>query len=341
MVQIHTLAIDPPLLNASCMWASELSQLRELYNSPFTGAVTTRTAILDGYKENESNQFVFSADKLTTLNSFGYSPHPLSQYIEWVFTVLTSSEAAPTRAAPKPIIMSVTASNPIDLAQVITDVQSLRERLRTASFPSPIVDPATLVAIELNTSCPNIPSAPPPSYHLPSLRPLLAVLASAAHADPSFTIGLKLPPYPDVTRAKDVLDCLAEYTSSGSRSPFAFLTCTNTLGGSVLFSDQVDGGVGAHGTPAFALPPALGGLGGVQLHPLALGTVLSFSRALAAHADPALRAIKIIGVGGVTDRAAAKRMRAAGASAVACATLLGKEGVRAFEILSEPAEEKA
>ena len=55
MVKIHTLVVEPALLNASCAWASDLFQLRELYNSPHTGAVTTRTATLDGFMETEAN----------------------------------------------------------------------------------------------------------------------------------------------------------------------------------------------------------------------------------------------------------------------------------------------
>ena len=55
MVRINTLDISPPLLNASCAWASELSQLRELYDCPYTGAVTTRTATLNGFNEDATN----------------------------------------------------------------------------------------------------------------------------------------------------------------------------------------------------------------------------------------------------------------------------------------------
>ena len=216
---------------------------------------------------------------------------------------------------------------------MVQDVQTLRDTLRNGSFSDSL-------AIELNTSCPNIPSAPPPSYHVPSLHPYLDVLTAAARKDPSLTIGLKLPPYPDVTRIREIVDCLAEYTirePEGDRSPFAFLTCTNTLGGSVLFAGEVDLASAHPPLPAdlapttFALPTAVGGLGGEQLHAIALGTVLGFTRALAAHPSPAIQAIKVIGVGGVKDRASADRMRAVGASAVACATALGREGVKVFE----------
>jgi hypothetical protein len=47
--------VNPPLINASCVWASEQDQLQDLYASPFTGAVTTRTATLDGFDENVSH----------------------------------------------------------------------------------------------------------------------------------------------------------------------------------------------------------------------------------------------------------------------------------------------
>jgi dihydroorotate dehydrogenase (fumarate) len=54
-VILNTLAIDPPLLNTSCAWASELDQLDELYRSPYTGAVTVRTATLNGFQEDEGH----------------------------------------------------------------------------------------------------------------------------------------------------------------------------------------------------------------------------------------------------------------------------------------------
>lgn len=55
MVRVHTIDIEPPLANASCAWASDLTQLRELYDCPYTGAVTTRTATLKGFGEDASN----------------------------------------------------------------------------------------------------------------------------------------------------------------------------------------------------------------------------------------------------------------------------------------------
>lgn len=55
MAVIRRLAISPPLMNSSSPWASEQKQLQELFDSPFTGAVTTRTATLTGFTETSEH----------------------------------------------------------------------------------------------------------------------------------------------------------------------------------------------------------------------------------------------------------------------------------------------
>jgi dihydroorotate dehydrogenase (fumarate) len=184
------------------------------------------------------------------------------------------------------------------------------------------------IAIELNTSCPNIIGKPPPSYDMLSLLPLLKVLADHHREDPTLTIGMKLPPYVYARQFVDVVAVITTLTHEG-RNPITFLTCTNTLGSSLFFEDQVTEKA-AGDALQFALPTPLGGLAGEALHPLALGNVYSFTRLLAGHLDPAVQAISVIGVGGVLDAAGRQRMLKAGAKVVGCATLLGKEGVDGF-----------
>jgi dihydroorotate dehydrogenase (fumarate) len=53
MATLNTIVIDPPLLNTSCAWASELHELKALYETPFTGAVTTRTACPGGFQQDD------------------------------------------------------------------------------------------------------------------------------------------------------------------------------------------------------------------------------------------------------------------------------------------------
>lgn len=62
--------------------------------------------------------------------------------------------------------------------------------------------------------------------------------------------------------------------------------------------------------------------------------VYSFRRLLSEHPDLPLQQMAIIGVGGITSPEAVMRMRSVGASAVACATVLGTYGVDVFQRLN-------
>ena len=55
MVDIRRLVVSPPLINSSSLSASEPNQLLELFDSPHTGAVTTRTATLTGFSETSEH----------------------------------------------------------------------------------------------------------------------------------------------------------------------------------------------------------------------------------------------------------------------------------------------
>jgi dihydroorotate dehydrogenase (fumarate) len=264
----------------------------------------------------------FAKDSLSSLNSYGYSPHPLSTYLGWIQELI---EADPTSS--KPFIISVTASSPVTLERMMDDIQGLRRRLDDQSGDS------SRIAIELNTSCPNIIGTTPPAYDFTSLLPSLSVLSEKFWKDTTLTIGLKLAPFVHATQFDDVIRGISLFSAvddSGKRkNPFAFLTCTNTLGSCLLFPDQVMSPISED-----AVPQALGGLAGESIHALSLGNVYKFSRLLTGSADEAMRSISIIGVGGVTSKEAVERMKKAGAKVVGCATFFGKEGISAFEKLS-------
>jgi len=178
------------------------------------------------------------------------------------------------------------------------------------------------IAVELNTSCPNIKGSPPSGYSFSSLTPLIEVLFKAFKEDPSLTIGLKLPPYVYGDQYDQVISGLQGLVM-GDATPIAYLACTNTLGNSLLLDDNL----------GFAVPTGLGGLGGDSLHALALGNVFNFKQRLSK--AKGLENTKIIGIGGVTSKEAVKRMRTAGADVTGSATLFGKLGVHAFKVLGE------
>jgi dihydroorotate dehydrogenase (fumarate) len=253
----------------------------------------------------------------------------LSRYISWIGTILRSSPSS------KPFIISIAASSAQEVIEIVKTIQQFR---------SDIQDQAALqcrIGIELNTSCPNIPGSPPKGYVLYSdetMLDILRVLADAFKLDETLTIGLKLPPYIYREQFTRVLEFIRQFTFTNEgrviKCPFAFLTSTNTLGNTLLFGNQTSS---QRGDSSFALPTVLGGLAGEALHPLSLGNVYTFSELLKAYdAESGLKNLSIIGVGGVTSKEAAERMMAAGASIIGCATLLGREGVRAFEIVTSP-----
>jgi dihydroorotate dehydrogenase (fumarate) len=55
MVTIRSITVSPPLINTACAWASDEAQLAALFDCPYTGAVTTRTATLGGFNEDASH----------------------------------------------------------------------------------------------------------------------------------------------------------------------------------------------------------------------------------------------------------------------------------------------
>jgi dihydroorotate dehydrogenase (fumarate) len=116
--------------------------------------------------------------------------------------------------------------------------------------------------------------------------------------------------------------------ASAPTIPISFITATNTLGSSLLLTTSPN--------PEEFKPTlnssdgsGVGGLAGTPLHPLALGNVKALRDMLNGH--ELLKGIKVIGIGGVSDTAGFKRMKAVGASAVGVGTALGRKGVRVFE----------
>lgn len=278
---------------------------------------------------------------LSSLNSYGYSPHPLSMYLSWIEQILTPSQINPSPS--KPFIISITASDPTSLRSMIDAIQVLRTKLYDNNNENSERS-RSRVAIELNTSCPNIRNSPPAAYSFPTLSPLLHVLADEYKKDETLTIGLKLPPYVYREQFVEVVDVVGGFSfqSSGNKAngktknPFAFFTCTNTLGNSLLFAEQITTATPvSESTSEFAVPPGLGGLAGESIHALSLGNVYTFVSLLREAKDEGLAAIQVIGVGGVTSKAAVERMRRAGAAVIGCATLFGRKGVLAFEILGK------
>ncbi|EUC33416.1 hypothetical protein COCCADRAFT_36785 [Bipolaris zeicola 26-R-13] len=359
------LTIDPPLLNSANPWCTTLSQLQDLYTNPHTGAITTRTSLPSstdkGFPHDSSiHQFTFftpdtlssstpntdlSDDASTTgsLNTLGYSPIPLSEYLSYVQTISnTHCTSVPLdgRTTHKPIIVSVTGT----AEEVVQCYRQIRTCQRTVCMQ---------LAMEINLSCPNIPGKPPPAYSRQELAEYLRGLGREISLYQQQTreegegttvvtpVGIKTPPYTYHDQFQSLIDALLDCSEQGW-CPVSFITAVNTLGSSLLvapFSSSATTTTPSfHPTLTSANGTGIGGLAGTPLHPLALGNVYTITQMLAQH--EVLRRIQVIGVGGVADTEGYRRMRGVGARAVGVGTALGRKGVRVFEEIGAAAVEE-
>ncbi|KAH8670817.1 hypothetical protein BX600DRAFT_457591, partial [Xylariales sp. PMI_506] len=259
----------------------------------------------------------------SSLNTLGYSPILLVEYLSFIKTISDGLPAKPSPLfAQKYFIVSVTGS-PEDVAGCY---RLIAEHSRTVRMP---------LAVEVNLSCPNIPGRPPPAYSGEELSRYLAALRGVIEEGgtslPRLPIGLKTPPYTYGGQFEALVTALRGSTGTAGASTTAsclvsFLTATNTLGSCLVLSgDDADA---ACGQPRLAAP-GIGGMAGASLHPLALGNVATLRRLL--DQEEGTRGVAVIGVGGVEDVAGYRRMQSVGAAAVGVGTALGRKGLKVFE----------
>ncbi|KAK4191505.1 hypothetical protein QBC35DRAFT_512601 [Podospora australis] len=323
--------INPPLVNSANPGATDLDQLRQLYEYPSTGAVTTRTSTLTGFPHDDAkhqwalfdpashqqvhqNEAETSEKKPASLNTLGYSPHNFATYLSWLQQI--SDTVVKGEKSSKPFIVSVTGT----AQEVVECYKILAETSTKLKFP---------VYLEINLSCPNIPDKPPPAYNSTMLLEYLAEIQQVLDTPsvPRIPFGLKTPPYTHSTEYSELFKAL-KYSAmaAGGVSPLSFITSTNTLGSCLMVSfwthDPVLPGTG------------IGGMAGPPLHPLALGNVATIRRLLD-ESKESTGHVQIIGVGGVQDADGYERMKSVGASVVGVGTGLLAKGVGVFGAIEE------
>lgn len=143
-----------------------------------TSGITTRTALLSAkeplssfFEEDLSVHSVKflqdSADPNFTkgsINSYGYSPNPLKDYLVWIERLLSDSTNS-----LKPVIISVTGS-PEAVELVIKEIIEWSSKPIESQHPvGEVVKIEDLIAVEINTSCPNIRGVSTPSGYDPQM----------------------------------------------------------------------------------------------------------------------------------------------------------------------------
>lgn len=321
--------IEPPLINSANPWATTIEDLQALFDCPYTGAVTIRTSLLNGFEHDPAvHQYAFfhvddhktgnvdghaSPSFTGSLNTFGYSPIATASYLSMLGRIVADSKLPDASRRRKPFIISVTGSSDA-VVECYRKIQALQ-----AVMPNPL-------CMEINLSCPNIPEKPPPAYSGQSLEEYLRALGreQTPSGQHKVAIGIKTPPYTYHDQFRTLIDALL--ASSTSTCPVDFITATNTLGSSLILNELAKDGAPALSSASGA---GIGGMAGAPLHPLALGNVKTIRTMLDQHEQ--LKDVTIIGVGGVSDNAGYKRMQQVGAAVVGVGTALGRLGVGVFE----------
>ncbi|KAF8242592.1 FMN-linked oxidoreductase [Wilcoxina mikolae CBS 423.85] len=311
MPPVPRITLHPPLLNSATPWATTAEELGALYKSPYTGAVTTRTCLLHGFAHNPRfhQHTLFST---SSLNTYGYSPYPLSFYLSTISTLITPPQK-------KPFIISITGT-PSEVAECISTITTFATQNNIQLYA------------EINLSCPNIRGKPPPAYSAEALTEYLTLLPG----HPEIKIGIKTPPYTYQAQYEALISVLTVFPTT-----LAFVTAVNTLGSCLHLSSPPCLEVGRsvwQPTLSSEAGTGVGGLGGEAVHWIALGNVDTIRRGL----DKAgLEDVVVIGVGGVGEREGWLRMLSVGAGAVGVGTALGREGGKVFRRILEGGDEKA
>lgn len=162
--------------------------------------------------------------------------------------------------------------------------------------------------VELNLSCPNVPGKPQIAYDFEMTEQILSEVFQY------FTkpLGIKLPPYFDIVHFDQAAAIFNQF-------PLRFVNCVNSIGNGLYIEDE-----------SVVIKPknGFGGIGGEYIKPTALANVHAFYQRLKPE-------IQIIGTGGVLTGRDAFEHILCGASMVQLGTTLQKEGMEAFQRITE------
>lgn len=162
--------------------------------------------------------------------------------------------------------------------------------------------------VELNLSCPNVPGKPQIAYDFETTETILREVF-AYFTKP---LGIKLPPYFDIVHFDQAAAIFNQF-------PLKFVNCVNSIGNGLYIEDE-----------SVIIKPknGFGGIGGEYIKPTALANVHAFYQRLKSE-------IQIVGTGGVLTGRDAFEHILCGASMVQIGTTLQKEGLVAFDRISQ------
>jgi len=272
-------------LNASGPNDATLEEL-EIIGKSNSAAITMKSCTIEPREGNEEPRYVRLP--LGSIQSMGLPNLGYQEYIKFTYQL---------KKYNKPIIASVAGFS-------IEDYQKVVE-----AFQNSNVD-----LIEVNLSCPSIDGKSVVAYDTKKTEEVLIKISSLGKKP----IGLKLPPYYDLSHYKQIAELIKRYDVS-------FITCINSIGNTLIIDPEKE-------VPAIKPRKGFGGLGGEYIKPIALGNIRAFYELLKGE-------VSIMGVGGIKSGTDAFEFLLAGADAVQIATTFEKEGPSCFERINKELEE--
>ncbi|KAH0489067.1 MAG: hypothetical protein KVP17_001670 [Porospora cf. gigantea B] len=286
VVSLETSIAGVPLeqfaFNASGPICSTLDELREISRSG-SSAITTKSCTLDPRLGNPEPRWMELP--LGGLQAMGLPNEGYEYYL--------SAVPALRVGCTKPVSVSVSGLTLSANKRMVGAFQYLEA-------------PPDL--LEINLSCPNIVGKPQVGYDVHQTREMLRVLSEIGGPVP---LGLKLPPYFDMSHFDEMADVIREH------SCVRFLTTINSVGNALVVDSETE-------TPLIKPKGGFGGLSGSYIKPIGLANTRAFYERLGSRVD-------IVGVGGVSSGKDAFEYLLVGASAVQIGSHLMTEGLGCFD----------
>jgi len=272
-------------INASGINNQALSQLKKIADSP-SAAVMLKSTTLEKRLGNPNPKYIVKSPLIPgcTFNSMGLPNDGIAKSLGYVEELKEYSQ--------KPVIISISGLSLDENVELFKQIQTHGKA----------------DAVEINLSCPNVIGKPIIGYDLEQIETTLKAISKIKGV---VKLGLKLPPYLDVTMFDKVAKILLEY-----KDLVKFISTINTVSALVIDPKK----------ESVIIKPknGVGGLGGDFVKPIGLLNVRSFYERLNGE-------IAIIGVGGIRNGTDAFEYLLAGADSVQVGTAFAHEGIKVFE----------
>ena len=275
--------IKNPWMNASGVWCTSHEELLELCSTPI-GAIVTKSVTLEARKGNPEPRFWGNAT--SSINSMGLPNHGIQYYIDFANNY----------------------QKEIGDKKFILSLAGLHLEKHMDSICNIINDCENIDAVELNLSCPNIPTHPLIAYNLPVFERTLRAFLEKCDKP----VGVKLSPYFEAHQFEEVANML-------NTTRIVFITTINSLPNGLLIDVENE-------TPLIVPKNGVGGVGGMYAKPTTLANIYQFYPLLK-------KEIAIIGCGGILTGTDALEHTLCGASLLQVGTALAMHGISIFETL--------